>query len=155
MFFSRRIGLTADGQQVPIYGGIRMIGRMKTWDLGIMNMQTKRLDSIPSENFGVLRIRRRVFNENSFMGGMFTSRIDTNGNKNLVYGIDGLIRILGMITSQFNGPKRLIARLKVMQNKISKMADWHWNWHVEDERVLDIVLVQFCLDPITTLELGL
>ncbi len=95
LFFSRRIGLTEDGQQVPIYGGVRMIGRMKTWDLGIMNMQTKRLDSIPSENFGVLRIRRRVFNENSFMGGMFTSRIDTDGNKNIAYGIDGLIRIFG------------------------------------------------------------
>ena len=95
LFFSRRIGLTNDGQQVPIYGGVRMIGRMKTWDLGFMDMQTQRLDSIPSENFGVLRVRRRVFNTNSFIGGMFTSRIDTEGNKNLAYGIDGLIRLFG------------------------------------------------------------
>jgi hypothetical protein len=95
LFFSRRIGLTDDGRQVPIYGGARMIGRLKTWDLGFMNMQTQRLDSIPSENFGVLRVRRRVFNQNSFVGGMFTSRIDTDGNKNLAYGIDGLIRLFG------------------------------------------------------------
>lgn len=95
LFFSRRIGLTEDGQQVPIYGGVRMIGRMKTWDLGLMDMQTQRLDTIPSENFSVFRIRRRVFNQNSFVGGMFTSRIDTEGNKNLAYGIDGLIRIFG------------------------------------------------------------
>ena len=95
LFFSRRIGLTNEGQQVPIYGGVRMIGRMKTWDLGFMDMQTQRLDSIPSENFGVLRVRRRVFNTNSFIGGMFTSRIDTEGNKNLAYGIDGLIRLFG------------------------------------------------------------
>ncbi|MCK5443583.1 MAG: hypothetical protein KAJ23_16985, partial [Maribacter sp.] len=92
---SRRIGLTNDGQQVPIYGGIRLIGRMKTWDIGIMDMQTKSLDRLPSENFGVLRIRKRVFNQNSFVGGMFTNRIDADGNYNTAYGIDGLVRILG------------------------------------------------------------
>ena len=93
LFFSRRIGLTDDGQQVPIYGGIRMIGRMKTWDLAFLNMQTKSLDTLPSENFGVLRVRRRIFNKNSFVGGMFTSRMDVEGNKNIAYGIDGLIRV--------------------------------------------------------------
>jgi hypothetical protein len=95
LFFSRRIGLTDDGRQVPIYGGIRMIGRMKTWDLAFLDMQTKSLDSLPSENFGVLRVRRRIFNKNSFVGGMFTSRIDADGNKNMAYGIDGLIRVFG------------------------------------------------------------
>ena len=95
LFFSRRIGLTDDGQQVPIYGGVRLIGRMKTWDIGFLDMQTQRLDSIPSENFGVLRLRRRVYNQNSFVGGMFTSRIDTEGNRNLAYGLDGLIRLFG------------------------------------------------------------
>ena len=34
LFFSRRIGLTDNGQPVPIYGGARLIGRMKTWDIG-------------------------------------------------------------------------------------------------------------------------
>jgi hypothetical protein len=95
LFFSRRIGLTDDGQQVPIYGGVRMIGRMKTWDLGFMDMQTQSFDTIPTENFGVLRVRKRVFNQNSYVGGMFTSRIDNKGNQNLAYGIDGLIRLFG------------------------------------------------------------
>jgi hypothetical protein len=95
LFFSRRIGLTNAGEQVPIYGGVRLIGRMKTWDLGVLDMQTQSLDSIPSENFGVLRVRKRVFNRNSFIGGMFTSRIDAEGNSNLAYGVDGLIRVTG------------------------------------------------------------
>ena len=95
LFFSRRIGLTDNGEQVPIYGGVRLIGRMKTWDLGVLDMQTQSLDTIPSENFGVLRVRRRVFNRYSYMGGMFTSRIDANGNTNLAYGVDGLIRVAG------------------------------------------------------------
>ncbi|WP_041327132.1 carbohydrate binding family 9 domain-containing protein [Robiginitalea biformata] len=95
LFFSRRIGLTATGEQVPIYGGVRLIGRMNTWDLAVLDMQTQRQDTIPSENFGVLRLRKRVFNRNSYLGGMFTSRIDTEGNSNLAYGVDGLIRVAG------------------------------------------------------------
>ncbi len=95
LFFSRRIGLTDRGEQVPIYGGIRLIGRMKTWDLGVLNMQTQDLDTIPTENFGVLRVRKRVFNQNSFLGGMFTSRLDGDGNNNLAYGLDGIIQVAG------------------------------------------------------------
>jgi hypothetical protein len=95
LFFSRRIGLTDDGQAVPIYGGLRMVGRVKTWDIGLLNMQTQQLDSLPSENFGVLRLRRRVFNQYSYAGGMFTSRLGADGSHNLAYGIDGLIRLFG------------------------------------------------------------
>ncbi len=95
LFFSRRIGLTNAGEQVPIYGGVRLIGRSADWDFGLLDMQTQSLDTIPSENFGVLRLRKRVFNQNSFVGGMFTSRIDADGNTNLAYGVDGLIRVSG------------------------------------------------------------
>ncbi|MCB0589632.1 MAG: carbohydrate binding family 9 domain-containing protein [Phaeodactylibacter sp.] len=95
LFFSRRIGLTDDGRVAPIYGGMRMVGRVGTWDLGLLNMQTQKQDSIPSENFGVLRLRRRVFNPYSFAGGMFTSRLGADGSYNLAYGIDGLIRLFG------------------------------------------------------------
>ncbi len=95
LFFSRRIGLTNDGEQVPIYGGVRLIGRTKGWDLGVLNMQTQSLDTIPSENFGVLRLRKRVLNQNSIVGAMFTSRLDVNGNSNLAYGLDGLFQVSG------------------------------------------------------------
>lgn len=95
LFFSRRIGLTDRGGQVPIYGGVRLIGRMKTWDLGVLNMQTQTLDTIPTENFGVVRVRKRVFNRNSYLGGMFTSRLDGDGNSNLAYGLDGIIQVAG------------------------------------------------------------
>ena len=95
LFFSRRIGLTDTGQQVPIYGGVRLIGRSKGWDFALLDMQTQSLDTIPSENFGVLRVRKRAFNENSFVGAMFTSRLDADGNSNLAYGLDGLVRVFG------------------------------------------------------------
>lgn len=94
LFYSRRIGLT-EGQPVPIIGGARLVGRVGTWDLGLIEMQTAAQGSIASENFGVLRLRRRVFNSNSFAGAMLTSRIDADGVYNVTYGLDGIFRLGG------------------------------------------------------------
>lgn len=95
LFFSRRIGLNNSGNQVPILGGIRLVGRMKTWDIGLLDMQTKGDGDLTSENFGALRFRKRIFNRNSYIGGLFTSRINGMGQNNFAYGIDGVIQITG------------------------------------------------------------
>jgi hypothetical protein len=105
LFYSRRIGLSDDGDPIRIYGGARLIGRTGKWDLGMLDMQTAPLwlkndkgvneEVLPSENFGVLRIRRQIFNENSYLGAITTSRLGMNGNYNLAYGLDGLIRVFG------------------------------------------------------------
>ena len=91
LFHSRRIGIS-DGQPVRILGGARLIGRLGGWDVGLIDMQTGSSD-LPSENFGVLRLRRTVFNENSYAGGIFTSRLGTDGSYNLAYGLDGSFRL--------------------------------------------------------------
>lgn len=93
VFYSRKIGIDDDGNPVDIYAGVRMVGRIGKWDLGFLDMQTAESDSLPSENFGVLRLRQQVFNENSYMGGIFTSRIGVNGDQNFVAGLDGIIRL--------------------------------------------------------------
>ena len=95
MFYSRRIGLDEDYNLVPIIGGIRLIGRKNGWDLGFMDMQTARSDSLPSENFGVLRLKKRVLNQNSYVGGIYTSRLGLDGSFNQVYGLDALVRVTG------------------------------------------------------------
>jgi len=95
LFHSRKIGLTRDGRPIRIYGGVRLTGRKNGWDLGVLNMQTASSGPLPSENFVVLRIRRQLINQNSFAGGMFTSRIGANGNHNLTYGLDMLVRTFG------------------------------------------------------------
>lgn len=105
LFYSRRIGLSNDGDPIRIYGGARIIGRVGKWDLAMLNMQTAPLrkknpagfyeEILPSENFGVLRFRRQVFNENSYIGAGFTSRIGVNGNYNIGYGLDGIFRLFG------------------------------------------------------------
>ena len=62
-FFSRRIGLG-----VPIIAGARISGNInEKWRLGVMDMQTTSDDDIglPSQNFGVLSIQRKVFSRSS------------------------------------------------------------------------------------------
>jgi len=50
---------------------------------------------VPGENFGVVRLRRRVLNPYSYVGGMITSRIGLNGSYNEAYGLDGILRVSG------------------------------------------------------------
>ncbi|MBE9512252.1 MAG: carbohydrate binding family 9 domain-containing protein [Bacteroidetes bacterium] len=92
LFYSRRIGLY-DDQPVRIYGGARIIGRIGSWDLGFLDMQTAPFKDLSSENFGVLRMRRQVINENSYIGGILTSRIGMDGKYNTAYGLDAILRI--------------------------------------------------------------
>jgi hypothetical protein len=94
LFYSRRIGLY-DGNPVRIYGGLRMTGRINQWDIGILDMQTAAYEENPGENFGVVRTKRNVFNQNSYVGGMVTSRVGIKGTYNLAYGIDGQFRVTG------------------------------------------------------------
>jgi hypothetical protein len=94
LFYSRRIGLSPTGTPIPIYGGARLVGRLGAWDLGLINMQTESTESTLSENFGVMRLKRRVLNENSFMGAMGTTRF-AEGRFNVTYGLDGLFRVFG------------------------------------------------------------
>ncbi len=95
LFYSRRIGLDHLGNPVRLYGGLRLVGRVANWDVGALNMQTAETTHLPSENFGVLRLRRQIFNPYSWVGGMFTSRISREGQANLAYGMDGILRLKG------------------------------------------------------------
>jgi len=94
VFYSRRIGIH-NSDQVRIYGGGRLVGRTGGWDIGFLNMQTEKTNDLPSENLGILRLKRQVFNENSHVGIITTTRIDDDGNYNVVYGADGIIKAFG------------------------------------------------------------
>ncbi len=99
LFYSRRIGLN-EGEQVPIYGGARITGMIGKWDVGFLDMQTHAVNQgegetnpLASENFGILRLRRQLINENSYVGGIVTSRVGTDGTYNTTYGMDGIFKI--------------------------------------------------------------
>ncbi len=96
MFFSRRIGLQA-GTPVPILGGGRVTGKVGSFDVGALNIQTDDLDPIGarSTNFTVLRLRRDTFARSS-IGVLFQNRsrslVSTGGNQ--AYGVDGSFSFL-------------------------------------------------------------
>ncbi len=103
LFYSRRIGINEDtDDMVRIYGGVRLVGRAGGWDLGFLDMQTAASEGLPSENFGVFRIRRRVLNPFSYVGGIITSRIGMDGSYNVAYGLDGIFRVFGDDYLTFN-----------------------------------------------------
>ncbi len=70
LFYSRNIGI-AGREQIRLLGGARLTGRVGKCDVGLMDMQTAEHESTPGENFGVLRMRRQVINQNSYVGGIF------------------------------------------------------------------------------------
>jgi len=94
LFYSRRIGIHEENE-VRIYGGARLVGRLGAWDIGFLSMQTEKIEELPSENFTVFRLSRQVLNPDSYIGGMVTTRIGLNGAWNTAYGLDGRIRMFG------------------------------------------------------------
>ena len=61
-FFSRRIGLG-----VPIQFGARLSGKLdKNWRIGLLDVQTSSQDSLPSHNFAVFALQRKVFSRSNF-----------------------------------------------------------------------------------------
>lgn len=80
-FFSRQIGLadtSLDQSQryskVPILYGARLSGKVNDrWRIGLLNMQTRRLDIsaenvIPAANFSVVTLQRKVFKRSALSG---------------------------------------------------------------------------------------
>jgi len=94
LFYSRRIGLY-EGDPVRIWGGARLNSRIRDWDLGLMNLQTASFEDLPSENFGAFRVKKRAFNQYSYLGGMLTTRLGVDGSYNINYGLDGVVRVFG------------------------------------------------------------
>lgn len=94
LFHSRTIGLD-EGRPVRILGGARFIGRAGGTEIGALTMQTAESDSLPAENFGVLRLRQRVLNPYSNVGGMLTTRFGNDGSRSGALGLDGILRLFG------------------------------------------------------------
>jgi hypothetical protein len=92
LFFSRRIGLTPQGEQIPIIGGARLTGRAAGFGVGVMSMQTDDTEALPTTNYTVLRARRDVL-RNSDVGAIFMNRqSNVSGDYNRVVGADANFR---------------------------------------------------------------
>ena len=95
LFFSRRIGIGAGGEQIPIMAGARLSGKVSdSLTVGFLNMQTEDVAGVaPANNFTVARLRQDLPNRSS-VGGLFVNRQATGsraspGDYNRTYAADG------------------------------------------------------------------
>ena len=73
LFRSRLIGLSAEGEPVPIWGGARLTGRVGPYHLAFLNVQTRSEDAVPANNFTVARVKRDIL-ASSDVGMLFINR---------------------------------------------------------------------------------
>ncbi|MCH7565867.1 MAG: hypothetical protein IH968_18820, partial [Gemmatimonadetes bacterium] len=91
LFHSRQIGLQ-NGEAVPILGGGRVTGKVGSFDVGLVNIQTGNDAGAGAEstNFSVLRLKRDVFSRSS-IGALFENRSKSLSGQgsNQAWGVDG------------------------------------------------------------------
>ena len=91
LFFSRRIGLSDSGTEIPILAGTRLTGRLGGYSLGVLNIQQREEGSSPATNFTALRLRRDILS-NSDIGAIFLNKDASGAHFNRVAGADANFR---------------------------------------------------------------
>jgi hypothetical protein len=91
LFFSRRIGLSEEGDAIPILGGTRLTGRAGGFTIGAMNIQQRRLDATPAANITAVRLRRDVL-ANSDVGILVLNKDESGPGYNRLAGADANFR---------------------------------------------------------------
>ena len=99
-FFSRRIGLSSQGQPIDIIAGVKVTGRVGRFNIGLLDVVTDAYTREPTDddpafgpvriktkNLAVARISANVLEEST--AGMIFTYGDPNSNAdNLLYGLD-------------------------------------------------------------------
>ncbi len=73
LFFTRRIGLDANGGAIPILAGVKSYGRVGRTAFGVLDVLTDATPTEPAANHGVVRIRQNL-GDSSYVGAMFGAR---------------------------------------------------------------------------------
>ena len=98
IFFSRRIGIDDNRQEVPIDAGARISGKVGNYQVGFLNMQTRDVEGrSPANNYAIARVSRELPNRSSI--GVIGVNRQTMGNSlgrgeyNRTFGADANIGI--------------------------------------------------------------
>ncbi len=97
MFFSRRIGISDDGDAIPVDGGVRLSGKIDSrTNVGFLHMSTEAVTGIaPGNNFTVARVNQELQSRSS-IGAIIVNRegdgsylVPGSDDHNRTYAIDG------------------------------------------------------------------
>ena len=149
-FFSRRIGLN-----VPIQAGARVSGNLNdNWRLGLMDMQTSSIEEtgLPSQNFAVLSLQRKVF-DRSNIGLMFVNKQSFNypsENDSINAQYARYNRNLGIEYNLASANNAYNGKLFILKSFAPNAGDQgfaqganldyrsrKWNWRIKEEWVSD------------------
>ena len=91
LFFSRRIGLDAEGMPQPIDRGMRLSGKVgRSTNLGILHMQTGESGSgLAGDAFSVVRLNQEFASRSSMGLLVVDKRGDLSEDNNQTYALDG------------------------------------------------------------------
>jgi len=114
LFFSRRIGLSDEGEPVPLLAGTRLTGRQGAYSLGVINIQQRKSDTVSAANFTALRLRRDIL-ANSDIGVVFLNKDESGAHFNRVAGTDanfrfGYLSLNGYVAKTFSPDARIPPR---------------------------------------------
>jgi hypothetical protein len=112
LFFSRQIGLSEDGESIPILAGTRLTGRAGPYSLGVLNVQQRAEGPVPSTNFTALRVRRDILAA-SDVGVVLLNKEENGPSFNRVTGVDanfrfGFLTIDGYAVKTFSPASELL-----------------------------------------------
>jgi hypothetical protein len=102
-FYSRRIGYY-QGQESPILGGGRFLGKMGGTTLGVMILQTETTGTAKSTNFSIVRFKQDLGEQSSV--GLLAIGAAQSGRFNGTAGVDALYstsKLFGNKNLQFGG----------------------------------------------------
>jgi len=90
-FFSRRIGLSADGEAVRIDGGAKLTGRIGDFNIGALAIRQEEHNDVAAQDLLVARGSYNVLDE-SAVGFIVTHGDPSSNDNNSVVGVDFLYR---------------------------------------------------------------
>ena len=93
LFFTRRIGLSAAGQPIPIIGGARLTGKVGRNNVAAMNITTQSAFDGPGENFFVGRYSRDILARSKVGGIVISKEAVAGGHYNRTFAADTTLAV--------------------------------------------------------------
>lgn len=109
-FFSRRLGISASGQEVPLEYGGKISGRVGRWDIGGLAIRQQEFEDVDATTAVVGRVAANLLEESS-LGVIFTNGDPGSNLDNSVFGVD-----FRYVNSRFRGGRSVQAEGWIQQS---------------------------------------
>jgi hypothetical protein len=122
-FFSRRMGLDADGTPIPINYGGKLAGQFKNWNIGVLHINDDRGDY--NKSFSVARVSHNI-GKQSAVGVIGTYGNSQASNDNMLAGFD-----IRLASSTFKGNKNISLLMFGLKSSTENISGDDHSWGVQ------------------------